>query len=372
MSSGPGGKKTPLYEVHNARKAKMVNFNGWDLPVQYQGIIEEVKATRQRASLFDVSHMGEIKIEDSESEEFLQRLLTNDVSKLSPGKAQYTLLCNNNGGIVDDLLVFRLGEKSFWLIVNAANIDKDLSWLKDNVQEQERVEIVDESNEFALIALQGPKAGEILSDLITNYNSDLNVDDLANFSFKKTKISDIDLLISRTGYTGEDGFELFLPAEKGEKIWLLLEEVGEKYGLALAGLGARDVLRLEAALPLYGQELSEDITPLQAGLSSFVKFNKFFIGKEELEKQKEEGIKKKLIGFEMEGKRAGRNGYELYDQDNKVGVVTSGSFSPTIGKPIGLGYVSKAKAVIGNELKVKIRNKLEDARIVKIPFYRRG
>ncbi|UMZ73975.1 glycine cleavage system aminomethyltransferase GcvT [Natranaerofaba carboxydovora] len=367
-------KKTPFYDIHLSKKAKIVDFIGWAMPVQYSGIIEEVNYTRQKATIFDVSHMGEILVEGEGAEKFLQRVLSNDITKIGLSKAQYTLLCNYDGGVIDDLLVYKLADNKFWLVVNASNKDKDFEWLVKEKNEKE-VEIKDESDLYGQIALQGPSAKNILKELLKDKGVGRELlDDLGYFEFIGAELfrSNSKVIISRTGYTGEDGFEIYMPWEEGVEAWIKLEKLGEKYDLKPAGLGARDVLRLEASLPLYGHELSEEFSPLEAGLTPFVRLNTSFIGKEALEKQKEEGLNRKLIGFVMDGRRVPRQGYELCLDDNKVGEVTSGSFSPTLEKPIGMGYVTSEVALVGGEIEVKIRKSHEKAKIVKTPFYRRG
>ncbi|UMZ74302.1 glycine cleavage system aminomethyltransferase GcvT [Natranaerofaba carboxydovora] len=362
-------EKTSFYEIHQKKQAKLVDFNGWILPVQYKGIIEEVKATREKAGIFDVSHMGEILVEGRKAVDNLQYLLSNDVTKLSPGKCQYTFMLNENGGVIDDLLVYRLDEAKFWLIVNAANINKDFNWI-NQVIDDEQCKIEDISTKVSQLALQGPKSVQILERAL-----DKDLSNLRYFNFINLEFDGKEVLVSRTGYTGEDGFEIYHPPEISEDIWKEIENVGKEYGLMPAGLGARDVLRLEASLPLYGNELLETITPLEAGLKPFIKFNTSFIGKESLEMQLEKGLKRKLIGFKLKDKRVPRNGFELYHKGEKIGFVTSGSFSPTLDEPIGMGYIDtehKEEAEKGMELEVKIRKNFKVANITKMPFYRRG
>lgn len=371
MTANSPGEKPPLYDYHLEKEAKMVDFGGWVMPLQYSGIIDEAKATRNDAAIFDVSHMGEILIEGSKAQEFLQRLLSNDVSVLKPGKIQYTLMCNEYGGVIDDLLLYCLGKDKFWLVVNAANKNKDLDWIKKLSQDFDGVNIKDESSEIALIALQGPKAKKILSSMLDKEQANI-LAKLSYFQFEKIKIGAAKTLVSRTGYTGEDGFEIYLSPDDARLIWDKIMENGMEHGLKPAGLGARDVLRIEAGLPLYGQEISAEISPLEAGLFPFIKFETNFFGKKELEKQKEEGIKRKLTGFVLEGKRPPRKGYEIYYKGGYVGIVTSGTYSPNLEKSIGMGFISYELADEETEIEIKLRKKNEKASIINLPFIRRG
>ncbi|MDC3413410.1 glycine cleavage system aminomethyltransferase GcvT [Aquibacillus sp. 3ASR75-11] len=363
-------KQTPLFPEYKKLGGKIVDFGGWALPVQFTGIKEEHNATRTAAGLFDVSHMGEIMVEGLNSLEFLQIMLTNDVAKLTPNRAQYTMMCYENGGTVDDLIVYMLAENKYMLVVNAANTQKDFDWLI--AHQIDGVEISDRSEDFVQLALQGPKAEKILQK-ITSY-------DLASITFFRLASSvtftgiQNEAIVARTGYTGEDGFEIYISADDGRKLWNTLLDVGEADGLVPVGLGARDTLRFEANLALYGQELTADITPIEAGLSFAVKTNKQadFIGKEVLKKQKEEGPKRKLVGIEMIEKGIPRHGYEVLVADEVIGVVTSGTQSPTLGKNIGLALVSSDYTTIGTELFVQIRKKRVKAKIVSTPFYKRS
>ncbi|OWZ83023.1 glycine cleavage system aminomethyltransferase GcvT [Natranaerobius trueperi] len=360
-------QKTPLYNIHKERGGKVIDFGGWYLPVQFSSIIEEVNDTRTNAGLFDVSHMGEIIVEGPNSENFLQKMLTNDVTKLKDGKIQYTLMCYENGGVVDDFVVYRLQENKYLLVVNATNTKKDYDWLKKH--QIEGVEVKDYSDEYGQIAIQGPKAEQILQRL-----TDYPLENIKFFNFANVKLDDFEVLLSRTGYTGEDGFEIYSDASDTKAIWERLEQVGETDGLKPIGLGARDVLRFEVCLPLYGNELSPEITPLEAGLGFFVKLkkDKDFIGKNVLQKQKEQGLPKTLVGFEMLDKGIPRTGYTIEKDGEEIGFVSSGSHSPTLDKVIGLGFINPEYNEIGTELEVKIRNRTARAKIVKTPFYGRG
>jgi aminomethyltransferase len=359
--------KTPLFEIHQQLGAKIVDFGGWAMPVQYSGIIDETKATRERAGLFDVSHMGEIVVEGSGAKEYLQRMLTNDLDKVADNRILYSPMCYENGGTVDDLLVYRYREDKYLLVVNAANTPKDFRWLSEHLFGD--VKLTDVSADTALLAIQGPAAQEILQGLVER--------DLAAvkpFHFiPAVEVGGCQCMLSRTGYTGEDGFELYCKPEDVAGLWQALKAAGKDKGLAPAGLGARDILRFEAALGLYGHELGPEISPLEAGLSSFVKLEKEnFIGKEALKKQKEEGLARKLVGFSMVDRGIPREGYKLFKDGEEVGFTSSGSHSPTLGKSLGLGFVKTSVSGIGTEIEVEIRRRRPKAEIVKLPFYRRG
>ncbi|MBM7552311.1 glycine cleavage system aminomethyltransferase GcvT [Thalassobacillus pellis] len=363
-------KRTPLYEEYEKHGAKTIDFGGWDLPVQFSSIKEEHEATRTDAGLFDVSHMGEILVEGPESEKFLQKMLTNDVSKLEPKKAQYTIMCYENGGTVDDLIVYMLEEEKYLLVVNAANIEKDFDWLKKH--EDERVSITNKSDDYVQLALQGPKAERILQKL-----TDTDLSTIKFFRFESPvsfKGIDDQAIVSRTGYTGEDGFEIYLPKTSGPVLWRKILEAGEPEGAKPIGLGARDTLRFEANLALYGQELSPEISPLEAGLSFAVKLKKEadFIGKEALVQQKEEGLERKLVGIEMIDKGIPRTDYKVLDGDKEIGFVTTGTQSPTLGKNVGLALLNKEYTELGTEVTVQVRKRQLKAVVVKTPFYKRG
>ncbi len=361
-------QKTPMFEMHQKHGGKIVNFGGWALPVQYEGIIDEHRTVRQKAGLFDVSHMGEIRVTGSESEEAVNYLMTNDVKNLSINQVIYTPMCYPDGGTVDDLLVYKCDEQDFWLVVNAANKDKDFEWIKEQVEGFD-VEVTDESDDTAQLALQGPKAEEILQQL-----TDVDLGDIKFFWFKDgVQLAGHESLVSRTGYTGEDGFEIYTSLEAGPIIWQAIMEAGEDAGVAPAGLGARDTLRFEAGLCLYGQELSADINPLEAGLNWFVSLDKEdFNGKEALVEAKEEGLEKRLIGFEMLDRGIPRTGYPIYNAGGEqVGEVSSGSYAPTLEKNLGLGFVSPDLTDVGTELRVGVRNRKLKAVVVKFPFYQK-
>lgn len=363
-----GLKRTPLYALYEKYGAKTIDFGGWDLPVQFSSIKEEHEAVRERAGIFDVSHMGEILVTGKASESFLQKLMTNDLSKLKKGGAQYTAMCYEDGGVVDDLLIYRLDEEDYLLIVNAANTDKDFDWMKQHRVADVEVENV--SDEYALIAIQGPKAERILQKIVNN--ADLSA--IKFFKFQQNvDLNGAKALVSRTGYTGEDGFEIYCKPEDSVQIWEDLLEAGKDEGMMPCGLGARDTLRFEASLPLYGQELSPEISPLEAGIGFAVKFNKEedFIGKEALSKQKENGISRKLVGIEMLDRGIPRHGYPVFCNDEEIGFVTSGTQSPTLQKNIGLALIKAEYSEAGKELEVAVRKKRLKAKIIQTPFYQR-
>lgn len=372
-----GLKRTPLFPCYGETEgARCIDFGGWELPVQFSGIQAEHDAVRQRAGLFDVSHMGEFMVAGPEAEAFLQRMTVNDVSKLAPGQAQYTLLCYPEGGVVDDLLIYRLGEERFMLVVNASNIGKDFQWLESHLPAAGEglvpaVELTDCSEATALLALQGPAAARILGRV-----TDAPVGELGPFRFlEEAHVCGVQALVSRTGYTGEDGFELYLRAEDAAAVWRGLLAAGKEDGLVPVGLGARDTLRFEARLPLYGQELSRDITPLEAGLGIFVKLDKGeFIGREALLKQKEAGLPRKLVGIEMLDRGIPRSHYPVYagPEGELIGEVTTGTQSPTLKRNVGLALLKREYSAPETEVWVEIRGKRLKAKVVKTPFYRRS
>ncbi|NLP29607.1 MAG: glycine cleavage system aminomethyltransferase GcvT [Clostridiales bacterium] len=357
-------KKTPLYEKHLELSGKIVDFGGWALPVEYSGIIQEHEAVRNAAGLFDVSHMGEVLIEGKDAESFVQKMVTNDISTMKDFQIYYSPMCYEDGGVVDDLMVYKYNNEKYLLVINASNTEKDIEWLESKVSGD--VKINNLSDKYALLALQGPKAEAILQKL-----TDTNLDDLGFFEFiDGMKLRDVSALVSRTGYTGEDGFEIYLAPGDAARLWDLIMEAGSSEGLKPAGLGARDTLRFEACLPLYGNELDKDITPLEGGLGYFVKLTKDdFIGKEALAKQKSEGLKRKVCCFEMLDRGIARSGYEIYSGEEKIGFVTSGTYSPTLKKNLGMAMLDVDFTEIGTEIIVEVRNRKLKAQIVKKPFY---
>lgn len=362
--------QTPLNERHRALGAKMVDFGGWDMPVQYHSILKEHEAVRQRAGLFDVSHMGVYELRGPDSLAALQRLVPNDLSRLSHCQGLYTQLCAEDGGTLDDLLVFCLDSEKWWIIVNAGNRQPDFDWIASHASGQ--AELVSLADHTGILALQGPKAAEILAQLTDH---EVSSEAWPAFGIRALKLAERHVIASRSGYTGEDGFELYVPHEYLGEIWDRLLAVGKADGLEPVGLGARDTLRLEAAMPLYGHELDRETTPLEALLGWSVKLQKAddFIGKQALQAEKAAGLKKKRIGFSLpDGKRAPRQGYELYAGDRRIGVVTSGSLSPTLGYPIGMGYVDAPwYQDLPAELSLDIRGQRHPVQVVKLPFYKR-
>jgi len=365
-------KKTPVFSEYEKYGAKTIDFGGWDLPVQFSGIKEEHKATRTKASLFDVSHMGEIAVRGPKAVAFLQKMTTNDITKLEPKKAHYTFLCLDSGGVVDDLIIYMIAENDYLLVVNAANTDKDYEWLVEhNTYESSELEVTNESKDYAQLAIQGPLAESILQEL-----TDTNLSEIKPFRFETNvafRSIDDKGLVSRSGYTGEDGFEIYINPTSVAKLWNLVLETGKDKGLVPAGLGARDTLRFEANLPLYGQELSEKITPVEAGLKFAVKVNKEadFIGKEVLKAQVEEGTERKIVGIEMIDKGIPRTDYEVLFEDTVIGHVTSGTQSPTLNKNIGRAIIAVEHAAVGTELLIQVRKRKLKAIVVPTPFYKR-
>lgn len=344
----------------------MVNFAGWELPVQYSGVMEEHRAVRTAAGLFDVSHMGELRVSGVGAEAWLQQLTPNDVAKLTPGRIHYSGLLTEAGTYIDDLLVYRTGDDEFLLVVNAANTEKDRRWLESRLAAD--VEIQEVSGDYALLALQGPRAEEILAEL-----TEIDLSPIRYYRFQQAEVDGFPAIVSRTGYTGEDGFELYLSPASAPPVWDRLLEVGAPLGLIPAGLGARDTLRLEAAMALYGHEIDDTTTPLEAGLDWVVKLAKDeFIGRDALVDQKEKGIGKQLVGFEVTGRGIARQGYEVLSDRQVVGRVTSGSFSPTLETAIGLAYVPPVLAEPGTEIEIQVRRNAVPAVIVPLPFYKRG
>ncbi len=358
-------EKTPLYDSHVALGGKIIDFGGWALPVQYTSILKEHESVRTRAGIFDVSHMGEILIEGKGAGNYIQRMVTNDIVGMTPGRIVYSPMCYEDGGTVDDLLIYMLGEEKYLLVVNASNTKKDYEWLIENCDIDD-LSIKDLSEEYALLAIQGPLAKEILGEL-----TDTPLDNIRFFRFlENIEIGGVKALVSRTGYTGEDGFELYIPSDKAVELWDKILNTGKNKGLVPAGLGARDTLRFEVTLPLYGQELSPEISPLEAGLGHFVKLDKeSFIGKDALIAQNEKTSKRRFIGFEMVDRGIPRTGYKVLSKAGEIGFVTSGSFSPTLKKNLGLALVTGDSISLGDELFVQMRGKELRAKIVDTPFY---
>jgi aminomethyltransferase len=356
-------RRTPLYEEHKALGARLVDFAGWEMPVQYGGpkggIKAEHQAVRERAGLFDVSHMGEVVFRGPDAENAVQKLVTRDVGRLAEGQAGYAAVCYEDGGTVDDVLVYKR-EGDFLLVVNAANREKDLDHFRENAGDLD-VEISDESDGWALLALQGPEAVDLLHNL-----TDTDLSSLKYYRFVDGEVSGAKAIISRTGYTGEDGFELYLSPDDAPRVWRELVEAGA----TPTGLGARDTLRLEAGMCLYGNELDAETTPLEAGIGFAVHLDKEqeFIGQEALKREKEEGLHKKLVGFELEGRGIARHDHPVQTEGETVGRVTSGTLSPTLNKAIGLALVSPG---VEDKFEVVIRDRPVGAHTVALPFYKR-
>ena len=354
--------KTSLYDWHSANKARMDKFGGWAMPVYYTTVSDEHNCVRENVGLFDLCHMGQISVSGNNALEFLQRITTNNISKIAIGQVQYSLVCNDSGGIIDDVLVYRK-TNSYLVIVNASNTQKDFEWF--NTHKINDVKISDVSNDILMLAVQGPNAEKCLQEIAS-----IDLKKIEYYHFKMGEISGTKSLISRTGYTGEDGFEIY--AECDTKIWEAILDVGREYAVKPIGLGARDTLRLEAAMPLYGHELDIDTNPLEAELGRFVDLNKKeFIGKDAIERIKNEGIMKKLVAFRMLERGIPRHGYKIVKNGKIVGKVTSGTMSPTLNESIGFGYVAVNNSAINTEIDIVIRDRNYRAIIIKKPFYKR-
>lgn len=359
--------RTPLFPLYQQYEGvRCIDFGGWELPVQFSGIQKEHEAVRERAGLFDVSHMGEFTVQGEQAEAFLQQMMTNDVTTLVPDQAQYTLMCYPDGGVVDDLLVYKLEDQHYMLVVNASNIDKDWAWLQEHLIPG--VSMTNDSEQTALLALQGPLAVDIIGKV-----TDADVSSIEPFRFvQDAEVCGVKLLLSRTGYTGEDGFELYVPADQAAVVWNGLMQAGEGHGLVPTGLGARDTLRFEAKLPLYGQELSATISPLEAGVGMFVKLNAGpFIGHEALLQQKTDGPARKLVGIEVLERGIPRPHYPIYADGVQIGEVTTGTQSPTLKRNLGLALIDSKYAALGTPLEIEIRGKKLKAEVVKTPFHKR-
>jgi len=344
-------KKTPFNQIHKDMGAKMTDFGGWEMPVEYTSIIEEHNAVRNQCGLFDVSHMGQILVSGENAAKSLQKIITNDLQKLEPGKIIYTPICNFDGGIIDDLLVYYLDREEYLLVVNASNIEKDFNWIKKQLLEKTQAENL--SDEYAMLALQGPQSKKILTQL-----TDIDLNTLDYYRFRRAKAAGIKMIISRTGYTGELGYELYFKPEASEKIWKELMEAGSDFGLKACGLGSRDTLRLEKIYPLYGNDIDESTNPYEAGLSWTVALNKGdFIGRNKLKEIKENCCQRKLVPFKITGRGIARRGYEVYAGGEKIGKVTSGSYSPSLEQGIGLAYLKREYEEAGTEVRIRFRNR---------------
>ena len=359
-------KKTPLNQAHRDLGARMVDFGGWDMPVQYAGVIEEHLAVRQAAGLFDVSHMGEIEVSGEDALAFIQYLTINDASLLVDGQVQYSAFCYPEGGVVDDVTLYRFAANRFLFCVNAANTDKDFAWLEQVLATSglQGVTLANRSADFAQIALQGPKAQEILAGLTA-----MPLAEIVYYHFREGEVAGVPMIVSRTGYTGEDGFELYLPAAAAVDVWQRLLTAGAAHGLQPIGLGARDTLRLEKGYALYGHELSREISPLEAGLAWITKLDKGeFVGKAALVAQKALGVPRRRVGLLMAERGIPREGYPVFVGEREVGVVTSGTMSPSLKVGIALALVEPQAAGIDGELEVAVRNRRMRARVVRLPF----
>jgi len=357
-------KKTALYETHKNAGAKIVEFGGYWMPVQYRGIIEEHKKVRSSVGIFDVSHMGEFVVKGPGAEEYQQRLTTNDVSKLVPNRAQYSALCYDHGGIVDDLIVYRF-EDHYMVIVNASNLQKDWDWMHQHLLPG--AELRNISDDYALFAVQGRNAEATLQKL-----ADFDLSSIKYYWFQKGKLAGIDAVFSRTGYTGEDGFEVGFDAKHSVKVWNDILEAGKEFDIEPIGLGARDTLRMEMKFCLYGNDIDQTTNPIEAGLGWITKLDKSdFIGRESIVKAKEAGLKRKLVGFELKDRAFPRHGYKIVKDGNEIGYVTSGTFSPSLEKGIGIGYINQPFTDVGTAITIDVRGKQVAAEVVKTPFYQR-
>ncbi len=356
-------KNTALKQKHIELGAKMVPFAGYNMPVQYEGVNKEHETVRNGVGVFDVSHMGEFLLKGEKALDLIQKVTSNDASKLYDGRAQYSCLPNEIGGIVDDLLVYKIKDNEYLLVVNASNIEKDWNWIsKHNTF---GVDMENVSDTLSLLAVQGPKATETLQKL-----TDVNLSDVKYYHFTKGEFAGVDdVILSATGYTGAGGFELYIPNEVAEQVWDAVFKAGEEFGIKPIGLAARDTLRLEMGFCLYGNDIDDTTSPIEAGLGWITKFTKDFINAENLKKQKEEGVSRKLVGFELLERGIPRHGYKLVNENGEeIGEVTSGTMAPTLKKPIGMGYVKTEYAQEGTTIYVQIRNKNIPAKIVKFPF----
>ena len=361
-------KRTPLYECHVEANARIVPFAGFEMPVQYTGVLDEHRAVRTAVGLFDVSHMGEIDVTGRRALEFVQYVTCNDASKLTVGRAQYSGLMTPRGTFVDDLLVHKMSDEHYFLVVNAANKDKDYAYLCAQAADFDGAEVFDRSDDLAQIAVQGPKGLPTLQRLTAT-----NLGEIKYYRFVQGAVDGAAAIIARTGYTGEDGFEIYVAPGDAPRIWRRLLAAGAEFGIVAAGLGARDTLRFEACMPLYGNDIDDTTTPLEAGVDWIVKPDKgAFLGREALVRQQGDGIRRKLTGFEMKGRGIARHGYPIWAGGKEVGTVTSGTHSPTLGKALGMGYVPVELSAVGSSFEVEIRDQKVAAQVIEMPFYRRA
>jgi aminomethyltransferase len=374
-------KRTALFFAHQKLGAKLIDFGGWEMPVQYTSITDEHLAVRNAAGIFDISHMGEVTVSGAAAAEFLNQLLTNDIKKLTPGLGQYTLMCNERGGVIDDLYAYRLCGDVYFLVINASRIEADVAWMKSQWEKYPRrseLILTDASHNYAAVAVQGPQVKDFINDVIPGASlsamrvtrvTDLKKNEIGGFKFENQSV-----LVSRTGYTGEDGFEIVGSDESIQHLWDKFLSVGQPFGLKPAGLGARDTLRTEVCYPLYGHELNENTTPIEAGVGFFVSLDKGeFIGRKILAEQKANGAKKKLVAFKMTDKCAPpRPHYKIFSGEKEIGIVTSGTQSPSLGIGIGMGYVPPEFAKPETKIKIEIRGKRFAAIVVPKPIYRKN
>jgi aminomethyltransferase len=372
-------KRTPLFEAHQKLGARLVEFGGWEMPVQYTSIVDEHQAVRNAAGIFDISHMGEVLVSGPGAADFLNRTLTNDIRKLAIGAGQYTIMCNAEGGAVDDLYAYRLGENEFLLVINASRIEPDVLWLEDELNASEfnsTTSLRDVSDGHGAVAVQGPKTAAFIDSCFDVAQGHRKPSELKKNQLTHCVLADVTLWVGRTGYTGEDGFEVIAPRHQIEAVWNRLLEKGRAHGLKPAGLGARDTLRTEVCYPLYGHELDEQTTPIEAGLSWVVALGKGeFVGRPRLAEQKERGVAKTLVAFKMADKSAPpRPGYPIWSGDGsrQIGQVASGTQSPSLSAGIGMGYVPPGEAAIGAPLQIEIRGRKSPALIVPKPIYRKA
>ncbi len=360
-------KKTPLHATHKAMGARIIPFAGWDMPVEYSGIVNEHMAVRERAGLFDVSHMGEIEIAGKNAFDAVQHLTSNDAAKLSTGQIQYSALTTPNGAFVDDVLTYKLTDEHYMLVVNAGNITKDYAWIAEHIKTAGDAVAVNNSSRYALMAMQGPKAEATLQKL-----TGVDLAAIKYYWFATGEVASVRATISRTGYTGEDGFEVFVPPADADRVWRAIVDAGKEFDVIPAGLGARDTLRLEAAMRLYGNDMDETTTVVEADLGWIVGWKKDdFIGSDVLRKQKAEGTARKLVGFEVLDRAIARHGHDVYVDGQKAGVVTSGTQTPFVKKAIGMAYVPADRAAVGTELEIDVRGRRVKAQVVTTPFYKR-
>ncbi len=359
-------KTTALNKKHKALGAKMLPFAGFEMPIQYEGVNAEHETVRHKVGVFDVSHMGNFFVSGKDALPFLQYITSNDVDKLNPGKIQYSCFPNEQNGIVDDLLVYQLDDNNYMLVVNGANLEKDWNWVNKQAENFD-VKLQDLSGEYSILAVQGPNAPKLMQKIA---GESANLENLKYYTWTKANLAGHkDILVSATGYTGEKGYEIYVKNEFVEEIWDELFNKGKEFGLKPIGLGARDTLRLEKGYCLYGNDIDDTTSPIEAGLGWITKFTKDFINSENLKKQKEQGVSRKLVGFKLKDKGIARHGYDIVDENGqKIGYVTSGTMSPTLKEAIGMGYVPAEKAKPGSQIFIQIRKKQVPAEVVKLPF----